>query len=429
MAFGLPNNPDLERFRRNARRLQRGVRASDPRALALAAEYHPHGAPEPSTFTLTRAQLVIARSYGFSSWPKLRQYLGVVDLLGRDPTLEREYDDPVDEFCALACLVYSELDHPERRTRAEVLLDEHRELPSRSIHLAAAVGDVEAVERHLRRDPGTATADGGPNRWSPLLYLAYSRVPQQDALAVARMLLDAGADPDAGYLWLGLGCPFTALSGAFGEGEQGSRRQPRHPQSLELARLLLERGAEPNDGQTLYNWMFGPDDSHLRLLFEFGLGSGDGGVWRQRLGEAMESVPAMMERQLVQAVEEGYAERLLLLAAHGWGPETVLGDGRTLRDLLEDTTRSRGAIHRAATPERVGQVVAEGADVDERQGGRTALHEAAFAGEADLVRALLAAGADPDALDDEHGTTPLGWAEYACQPDVQTILRRVTSTG
>jgi len=55
----------------------------------------------------------------------------------------------------------------------------------------------------------------------------------------ARMLLEVGADPNAGYLWHGLPTPFTVLTGVFGEGELGPVRQPRHPHSLALARLLI----------------------------------------------------------------------------------------------------------------------------------------------------------------------------------------------
>ena len=79
------------------------------------------------------------------------------------------------------------------------------------------------------------------------------------------------------------------LTGAFGEGELGPVRQPRHPHSLALARLLLSAGADPNDGQALYNRMFEPGNDHLELLLEFGLGTGDGGPWRRRLGDALDS--------------------------------------------------------------------------------------------------------------------------------------------
>ncbi len=74
--------------------------------------------------------------------------------------------------------------------------------------------------------------------------------------------------------------PFTVLTRVLGEGELGPARQPRHPHSLALGRMLLEAGADPNDGQALYNRMFEPGNDHLELVFEFGLGTGDGGPWR-----------------------------------------------------------------------------------------------------------------------------------------------------
>ena len=132
------------------------------------------------------------------------------------------------------------------------------------------------------------------------------------------MLLDAGADPDEGYLWNGLPTPFTLLTGVFGEGEGGPERQPRHPESAALATLLLDRGAEPNDGQTLYNRMFGTDDDHLELLFDYGLGRGDGGVWRRRLGPEAVDSPQQLVRDLLRwAVEHGQAARVRLLTEHG----------------------------------------------------------------------------------------------------------------
>ncbi len=103
--------------------------------------------------------------------------------------------------------------------------------------------------------------------------------------------------------------PFTALTGCFGEGEQGPGRQPRHPAGDELAALLLARGADANDAQTLYNRMFGRDDSHLRLLLDHGLGGGDGGVWHARIGAALESPDEMVRRQVDWATEHGLTDR------------------------------------------------------------------------------------------------------------------------
>lgn len=70
----LPERPSLEQLKKQARLLQRAVRSGHPKALALVAQHQPNGAAI-DTFSLDSAQFVLARSYGFASWPKLRQYL------------------------------------------------------------------------------------------------------------------------------------------------------------------------------------------------------------------------------------------------------------------------------------------------------------------------------------------------------------------
>lgn len=232
MALSLPGNPDLERFRRDARRLQRAVRSADPTALAYAARHHPEGAPsDPATFALGDAQLVVARAYGLASWPGLRAYLRAAEPLSRDrAALDSTPEDvsggaeTASAIAALACLTCTDRDEPARWARAADLLADSPALVDRSIVVAAVAGDAEAVLRHLRADPSAVDRDGGPFRWVPLLYVVYSRMPQHDPVATARVLLDAGADPDSGYLWQGLPTAFTALTGVFGEGEAGPSR-------------------------------------------------------------------------------------------------------------------------------------------------------------------------------------------------------------
>jgi ankyrin repeat protein len=41
-----------------------------------------------------------------------------------------------------------------------------------------------------------------------------------------------------------------------------------------------------------------------------------------------------------------------------------------------------------------------------------------------VAERLLAAGADPDAIEDYHQSTPLGWAEFQRQSEVAELLRR-----
>ena len=241
----LPENPNLDHLRGQARALQRGVRAGEPDAVARLTPYRLAPAAD---FPLSSAQLVLAREYGFPSWPRLRRFLDVVAEHGWTSDPDQPGEEPADAFCRRVCLTYTGADAPSR-WRVDPPARPH-------IWSAAAAADLSTVEEQLAANPTLATTRGGPHGWRPLAYLAYSRHAGQagdDALAVARALLAAGADPDEGYLWHGLPYPFTLLTGVFGEGEQGPRRQPRHPRSLELARLLLEAGARPSADQKRYD--------------------------------------------------------------------------------------------------------------------------------------------------------------------------------
>jgi ankyrin repeat protein len=66
-------HPDLEQLKRQAKELLRGFAAGDAGATAEVATHY--RAPNADTFALHDAQLVIARSYGFDSWPKLKAYV------------------------------------------------------------------------------------------------------------------------------------------------------------------------------------------------------------------------------------------------------------------------------------------------------------------------------------------------------------------
>ena len=108
----LPAEPSFEQLRKQAKDLQRAVRAEEPAALAEVAERYPGGlttgpagdapltttpvsdapagdAPRPTArardFPLTAAQLVVARRHGFTSWPRLKRHVETVERLSRNP--------------------------------------------------------------------------------------------------------------------------------------------------------------------------------------------------------------------------------------------------------------------------------------------------------------------------------------------------------
>ena len=487
-AKGLPGT-DLGQLRKQAKDWLRRGRAGDPEALALLRRLHPRGselAADPSRLRLADAQLTLARFYDFPSWPRLREHFQLVEPWRRNPHQLGEQTDPADELLRLACLTYGS-DAQTRTSRAAAVLDNDAGLAGASIFTAVATGSVADLRRFLAADPGLARAEGGPHRWPPLLYLCFSRIPDalpgRSSLTCARLLLEAGADPNAGFLWEGLAPPFTALTGAFGGGEDRAN-QPPHQHAVALAELLLRAGADPNDGQTLYNRMFEASDEHLRLLFAFGLGRGTGGPWRVRLGEAQQSPAEMLADQLIWAAAQGRTERVALLLENGVDPN-VAGSGhpthegrtayewavstgsRDIADLLvaagarpprvsidavdqflaaalgEDAQLARqadpavraaaierwpGAVEQAVDLRRPGAVrllVEAGFSV---HGARpvTPLHRAAYNGDLEMVRLLVGLGADPRREDLEFRSTPLGWAEHAAAQEVADYLRTVS---
>lgn len=486
----LPDEPSLERLRKIAKDLRNLVLVGAPGALAEVAEHHPNGVPEPlESFSLSDAQLVIARHHGYASWAKLKHHVELIEQHTRRPDTIGASTDPATEFLRLACVTYADGDGPARTTEARALLAQHPEIVRSSIHVAACVADTAVVRDLCSRDPSLARAEGGPYGWEPLCYLTFSRVDASIArdavLGAARALLDAGADPNAGYLWHGLIPPFTALTGALGEGEQGPADQPRHPHWAALARLLLDAGADANDGQGLYNRQFQPGNEHFELLFEYGLGDGDGGPWKARLGDAQDSPDEMVHQQLSWAVVHGMTERVQLLVEHGADLATPFGNGHTPAEQaalsgypeLVDYLVANGApppsfdpidaflaaviagdritalalrddnpgIDTQARARRPSLVVTAAAnrnptavalavelgfdvnalgrsDVPVEQEWETALHSAVGDGDRDLVELLLSLGADPTIKDARFSSTALGWAEHFEHTELVELL-------
>ncbi|MEM1210473.1 MAG: ankyrin repeat domain-containing protein [Planctomycetota bacterium] len=66
----LPESPDLDQLKTQAKELRRRFGDGGPEAIAEVLEFFRPSESEP--LTLAQAQLVLARSYGFDSWPKLK---------------------------------------------------------------------------------------------------------------------------------------------------------------------------------------------------------------------------------------------------------------------------------------------------------------------------------------------------------------------
>ena len=380
-----------------------------------------------------------------------------------------ELADLADEFLDLACLQYKGDDAPLRRYAAVKLLASYPSIRAASIYTACALGDLSQTEEWLKRDPSLIDKKGGPNHWEPLMYAAYSRLPDCNTFATAKYLLQKGANPNANttIYWGAEGATFSVLAGVFGEGERGPKNCPRHPDYESLARLLLESGAKPNDFQSAYNHMFTDDNDCLELLFEYGLANAD--VDHE-----------IRHYQLMWAIQQGNLARVKLLLAHNVDLSrkgTLLGNGRTpllhaifsgqktIAKLLQTDSNTfikmdhsdklaiacinndydqaqqliknnsslvaqtqakhPRLLHQAVlihNVEAVEHILNLGFDVNYRN-NNTALHEAAGAGDLDMLKLLISKGAKLSVRDHCTTASAIAWAERGGHEQVIEFLK------
>ncbi len=74
----LPQQPSLEQLRKQAKDLLEQYRAGDPAAVAEVEQFERE--PDRPAFALNDAQRVLARAYGYESWPKLKVFVDGVSV-------------------------------------------------------------------------------------------------------------------------------------------------------------------------------------------------------------------------------------------------------------------------------------------------------------------------------------------------------------
>jgi ankyrin repeat protein len=237
----------LDNLKKEAKRWLRALQgdAADARARFERALDSAPGNP-----TLRDVQLALAREHGLPGWAALKE------LLGERPPQTSSLPDVVVHFLENACPdhhVRGGPAHVRARHTAMRLLARYPELAHGSIAAEVVCGDLAAVE-HVSR-LSSLVSPLSPKNWQPLLFLAFTRLPlpaaNDNAVAIATLLLDRGADPNA--FFMAGDSRYTPLVGAVGEGEED---RPPHPHRDELVKLLLARGAEPYDMQVIYNIHF-----------------------------------------------------------------------------------------------------------------------------------------------------------------------------
>ncbi len=261
----LPSRPSLEQYKKQAKELLHQSQLSLPQALQRLQKHLPQQKAARDKFSLTDAQLVIAREHGFESWPK---FIRQIEWL-RHQSSTASQSNPIAAFIEAACVPRDGSNHNSGTLDlANAILAKHQEVAGDSIYTAVILGDDAAVRGFLSRNREDAVRKGGRYEWDALTYLCFSRYLRLDKarsagfVKVARALLDAGADPNTGWFEKDHQ-PHSAWESVI----YGAAAIAQH---AELTQLLLDRGADPNDDETPYHVPETYDLSVLRVVLQSG---------------------------------------------------------------------------------------------------------------------------------------------------------------
>lgn len=251
----LPASPDISRLKKQSKQLLKAARAENSEAIARFVEALPSlrdgVAPTANVLRLHNAQSVIAREYGFPSWPQLKRYV------------EWKRGDRAERLASWLRLVLE--GNAARRRLAMRMMDEEPDLFAGDPWVACVLGDLSALRGVLDRDPPFAVKTGGPLAMPPLVAVAHSKLVldgdrEDGLLASARLLIDHGADVNG--RWSDPQYRDSSLSPLY-----GAAGVTHH---AGMTKLLLDAGADPDDNESLYHSMETGDLACTRLLLEAG---------------------------------------------------------------------------------------------------------------------------------------------------------------
>jgi hypothetical protein len=296
----LPSSPSIDHLKHQARDLLNDRRDGELHASQRIREFHPRFkgvtdvAIRAAAFTLSDAQLAIAREYGYSSWARLRTHVANADR----SKLELPHHERIEDAAF---------------RRAVDLVDD---------------GDVDGLRDHLTRHPGLVRQrvvfEGGNYFRDPTLLEFVAENPvRHDGLPpnivdVARTILDAGAGSDRRGIDSTLG---LVVSG----------RVPREcGVQVPLIDLLCDYGADPDGamGPALGQGEFEAVDALIRRGSKVDLAAA---AATGRIDHARRALPAanadLRHRALAWAALFGHAEIVRLLLDVGGDPNRYNPEG------------------------------------------------------------------------------------------------------
>ncbi|MGH7633646.1 MAG: ankyrin repeat domain-containing protein, partial [Gemmatimonadaceae bacterium] len=442
MTRKLTPRSSLETLKREAKRWLAALRRNDPDARARLARAHPTAPANPG---LRDVQLALAREYGFPGWTALRSELA----RRHDSARLSDHVTPLQELLMAALRGDAGRVREALKGRAGIV-SERGELPGHfgkrsALHFAMNSLNEGVVEVLLDHGADPNVRDDGDNAM-PLHFAA-----EREHLRIVRRLIESGADP----IGTGDGHELEVIGWATCFARSPNR---------EIVTYLLAHGARHN----IFSAVATGAIAAIQEIVAHAPGDRDRPMDRanqQRrplhlavvkhqpesldtllaLGADVDARDAAGLTPLDQAAlggERAMAERLIARGAHIDLPAAVaLGRDDDIERLLRDepdSLRPGGRWDRVivragerAPAHVIEALVKGGASVHVRDDhrtavdgthGYTALHAAAFHGNAGAARALLRLGANPADREDRYWGTPAGWANYAGHGDVRDLI-------
>jgi len=393
----LPTRPSLEQLRKQAKELCRDARAKNPAAIARLRAHvaQPTRQAWLESTTLADAQFVLAREYGFESWPRLKRHVEAVER-------PRDFDEAIwgRETWPFLIAVY-----------------EGREAPVREM---------------LHADPSLARAEYA--YMQPLHYAVRGGRER-----MVRLLVDAGADPQA-----------EGWAGRIGDDTPLARARDR--EQVEIVSLLEDAVVRPRAAAPERNVRTTSEWRELENEMFKICGNGDAAAAL----EMIRAHPGIAQAGLYEAVHHDHASVMRLLLDHGADPtipwrwacwytplmhslrytEPRYQIAQWLLDagVKPDETNGLGmaTLHILANEGATAAaawLLDRGADIHlrDREFESTPLAWAARAGREDMVAFLLSRGAKPSLPDDEPWATSDAWARRRGHARIRELLKQSVS--
>jgi ankyrin repeat protein len=460
----LPARPNLEHLKKQARDLLRDAVASDTDALRRFAAFNIDGQPK-----LADALHVIAREYGFETWPALKLHIGLAsddpiealtaairgksassvrNVLARYPSLKLQINEPLPNLSFDAPAIVVAVQH-ENREMVDVLLEAGANINARSqwwagsfgvldcaspqlaeylisrgaavdIHAAARLGKIDRVRELLTADPQLVHARGGDGQL-PLHFAA--------TVEIAELLLDHGAEINAHDIdHESTAAQYMACSRQLLEW--------RNPYRHDVLRYLISRGAQTDilmasalGDLALVEGILNDDPDTIRTtvtdryfpkqdpksggtIYIFGFGWTKSPHMIARQFEHPEVFELLMQRspnwlRLINAAEAGDAARCQRI---------LTSQPLLFQKLTSNAARRLIGVATRNNTTAIRILLAAGWPANPAMDtGQTALHFAAWHGNVEAVSDLIAHGAPLNVFEAEHGGSPLAWALHGSQ--------------